>query len=179
MANTLLRAGRPAVLLALGCLLVVTGCALPPVADERPRPSAETFAAPPHVSPPLPARKPTAPAVALLEGPPREALPSALPAPGTHGGFERLEGLDENAAAQLLGTPEQRAEAPPATIWRYISRDCELDVYFYLDLQTKEMRALHYEVRSHDGADRPDQQCYDQFVAQQRTSAVSGADRSR
>src|SRR6185437_15997337 len=101
MANTFLRAGRPSVLLALGCLLVVTGCAMPPVADEPPRPSAETFVAPPHVSPPLPARKPEPPAIASLEGPPREALPSALPAPEAHGGFERLEGLDENAAAQL------------------------------------------------------------------------------
>lgn len=172
MANTILRAGRPAALLALGCLFAVTGCAVAPVVEQRSRPGPEAEAAPPP--PPRPARKPEPPRIAALE----PAAP-APPAPAPHETFDRLEGLDETATAELLGPPAQRAESPPATIWRYLTRDCELDVYFYLDLQTKEMRALHYEVRSHDGADRPDQQCYDQFVAERRTGAVGSTDRSR
>jgi hypothetical protein len=172
MANTILRAGRPAALLALGCLFAATGCAVTPAVEQRSRAASEAAAMPPAPPPPRPARKPEPPRIAELE-----STPPVPPAP--HETFDRLEGLDETATAELLGPPAQRAESPPATIWRYLTRDCELDVYFYLDLQTKEMRALHYEVRSHDGADRPDQQCYDQFVAERRTGAVGSTDRSR
>jgi hypothetical protein len=107
--------------------------------------------------------------------------PAALPQPPAS--FDRLNGLDPASTVEWLGEPRQRAESPPATIWRYITRDCELDVYFYLDLRTNQLRALHYELRSqnHDAADRPQQRCYEQLVAERGASAepTVGADRPR
>ncbi|HZB93899.1 MAG TPA: hypothetical protein VE397_20795, partial [Stellaceae bacterium] len=122
--------------------------------------------------PPPPPRKPAPPASLVhLRAPPGE-LPS--------GGPDQLIGLDQTKVAALLGEPRSRAEAPPATIWRFGGDDCEIDVYFYLDLQSQAMRALHYEVRSHELPARSPQRCYDALVSEQRTNADSaGSDRPR
>jgi hypothetical protein len=184
-----------------GVLLAAAGCM--PTPTRSPPAAASATTAPelpalPAEPPPRPARKPPPPggAPAAAESPPPgemppqptpeaalttpPAIPPPPPPPATTEGFERLAGLDRAAIIDLLGAPRERAEAPPATIWRYASHDCELEVYFYLDLQTKEMRALHYEVRTHDAADRP-QQCYEQLIAQRRARAepVGSADRAR
>ena len=55
-----------------------------------------------------------------------------------------LIGLDQRAATQLFGIAAERSEKPPATIWRWRSATCELDLYFYLDLRSGQMRSLHY-----------------------------------
>jgi hypothetical protein len=57
---------------------------------------------------------------------------------------KELIGLDQPAATRLLGTAAERAEEPPATVWRYKTANCELDLYFYLDLRSGRMRTLHY-----------------------------------
>jgi hypothetical protein len=52
----------------------------------------------------------------------------------------------------LLGPAAERSEEPPATIWRYKTAVCELDLFFYLDLRSGHMRTLHYVLKG-DGLD--------------------------
>lgn len=106
--------------------------------------------------------------------------PVAPPAPVVSDVVTQLNGRNQSGVATLLGEPQGRDEAAPATIWRYVARDCELDVYFYLDLQAKEMRALHYEAKGNDAADRS-QQCYAQLLADKRArlDTAGGSDRPR
>src|SRR5471032_2118274 len=103
----------------LGVALGLSACAFftdekgpppPPVVEAPPAPSAT-------VAPPRPARKPPPPA--LSPGATDETVDP-----------EHLIGLDEEAAADWLGEPNQRNEAPPARIWRYLSKDCQIEVYF-------------------------------------------------
>jgi hypothetical protein len=163
---------RAPAMLASCLALMLAACALfqPPPPPPLPPPAA------PEASerlPPPPRRKPRPPTVV-----------ARLAAPGAEGervGLDRLIGLDQPQVADMLGEPESRAEAPPATIWRYAGAGCEVDVYFYLDLQSQAMRALHYEVRSHDPPERSQQRCYDALRSERRAHGddASGSDRPR
>lgn len=162
-----IRRGRPAVLVS--CLaLALAGCAL-----FQPAPPAAPPAAPAEAVrlPPPPPRKPPVPS--LARQPPA--------APGEHAGLDRLIGLDQSQVAEVLGEPQSRADSPPATIWRYGDGDCEIDVYFYLDLQSQAMRALHYEVRSHDLPERSAQRCYNALLSERgpHADSAAGSDRPR
>lgn len=167
-----IRPSAPTVV-AICFAMALAGCQLfqPPPPAPLPPPPRE-----PAVSerlPPPPPRKPAPPAALARLTPPA--------APAAPSGPDRLIGLDQPAVAELLGEPRSRAEAPPATIWRYGDNDCEVDVYFYLDLQSQAMRALHYEVRSHDLPERSAQRCYDALLAERRAHAdtAAGPDRPR
>lgn len=141
-----------------------------PPAVQAPAPA--PVAALPPPAPPRPVRKPTPPAV-----PPANQSPATAGEPVDP---ERLIGLDESDAANWLGEPNQRTDAPPATIWRYLSKDCQIDVYFYLDLQRGVMRALHYEVRSEDIVERRPERCFQQLVGERRQrDSASAAYRAR
>jgi hypothetical protein len=76
-----------------------------------------------------------------------------------------LIGLDQPAATRLLGIAAERTEEPPATVWRYKTAACELDLFFYLDLRSGRMRALHYTFKGEasDGATR--QNCLRELVS--------------
>jgi hypothetical protein len=199
---------RPrAVLLVWGLALTLAGCDTFGPGSAPSNPGVQPTAAaplpqPPPRKPPPPAgttlaRLPpaageveTAPAAAPLAPPPQPtALPppppqlTALPpptAPAT-GNLDRLIGLDQSHVAGILGSPRSRAESPPATIWRFGGANCDLDVYFYLDLQSQAMRALHYEVRSHDAPDQSAQRCYEALVDERRANAepAAGSDSPR
>ena len=131
--------------------------------------------APSHVAP-HPVRKPSPPGVTespAAEGPSPDAGDEALamipqeparPGPGpavasppqapvaSSPQVKELIGLDQPAATRLFGAAVERAEEPPATIWRYKTAACELDLYFYLDLRSGRMRTLHYAFKG-DAAD--------------------------
>jgi hypothetical protein len=72
--------------------------------------------------------------------------PAGASAPAAEASPEPKEliGLDQPAATRLFGTAVERSEEPPATIWRYRTAYCGLDLYFYLDLRSGRMRTLHY-----------------------------------
>jgi hypothetical protein len=129
----------------------LSGCALfPEKGNNSPGPPPEAAAAPPHRTPPAnatprPTRKPTPPDEAAAQ---REAA-----------------AID---ARQWLGEPTERKDAPPATIWRYTGQDCEVEIYFYLDLQQRIMRALHYEVRGTDSGEQRPERCFQQLVSEHR-----------
>jgi hypothetical protein len=111
---------------------------------------------PPHAAVPHPAHKPTPPSAAPEEASsepgsqplaaigPEAALPGVGSATAAAPQARELIGLDEPAATSLLGEAAERTEKPPATIWRYRTANCELDLYFYLDVRGGRMRTLHY-----------------------------------
>jgi hypothetical protein len=183
--------------LVLAFAVALTGCdALglswtAPSPDPQPAAAADPLPAPPPRKPPSPgatlARLPSS--AAEVEAPPAAApltpppVPTVLPAPATPsaGNLDRLIGLDQPHVAGILGEPRSRAESPPATVWRFGGLNCDLDVYFYLDLRSQAMRALHYEVRSHDAPDQSAQRCYEALVNERRANAepAAGSDSSR
>lgn len=167
------RAGyAPATLPALlGAGLAACTSAPPPPAAPAPQARIE---APGDLPPPAPhpAKKPPPPRLIA-------SLPPAASSPSPPAGPDQLQGLDQDGAAALLGAPEQRVDSPPAVLWRYASRGCELDLYFYLDLQSREMRILHYEIRVTDGSERSQQRCYGDLIAARHTDEARSADRPR
>jgi hypothetical protein len=137
--------------MSLGADLLLA-CATPP-----PPPPAKVAAVPPPSPAPtvprprtirLPEHKPVPPPHEP-GGPASEAVAVAAPQAAPGGAMAaypqpRLIGLDQQAATRLLGTAAERSEKPPATVWRWRSASCELDLYFYLDLRSGQMRSLHY-----------------------------------
>jgi hypothetical protein len=184
-------------------LLALAGCIEQPV--EPPAPPLEVSVGPTEpVRPPRPPRKPPVPSaeaapsepapteVARLEPAvpspsepdrvsPPDAPAAASPPPAEPINAEKLIGLDQPQMRSLLGAPNTRAEAAPATIWRYNGRNCELAIYFYLDLQSQVMRALHYEVTPHDSSEHPGSRCLGDLVSahQANAAASAGADHPR
>jgi hypothetical protein len=145
----------------------LASCAVAPEPSAPSGPAADVAEAPrPAVTapvPPRPIRKPAPPVPAAPSEPPPATAELEAPVDPEH-----VIGLGEPDAEDWLGQPEQRTEAPPATIWHYASRDCEIDVYFYLDLQHRVMRVLHYEVRSNDIVERRSERCFQQLVDEHR-----------
>lgn len=108
---------------------------------------------------PHPARKPAAPQPP--PGPPA-AAPTTPAAPARNG---ELIGLDQDRAAHLFGSAEEKIEQPPATIWRYKTSNCELDLFFYLDLRSGRMRTLHYAFKGDVDDTEKRQDCLRAIVA--------------
>jgi hypothetical protein len=157
-------------------LLALAGCSEPPPpAPPPPLEAAAPIEPPPPPQPPPPPRKPAPPgSVQAVE--PSTPTETARIEPSQRessspGNPERLIGLDQPQTEALLGLPSERRQAAPATIWRYASRTCDLEVYFYLDLQSQVMRALHYEVRTHESADPAPNRCFAELVAEHQTDA--------
>lgn len=57
-----------------------------------------------------------------------------------------LIGRNREETRLLLGEPGDIRTAEPATIWRFQNRLCRLEVFFYMDLGARELRALSYDV---------------------------------
>jgi hypothetical protein len=159
--------------LGAACAYFEPEVAPPPPAAVAPPPLAAL--PPPAALPPRPARKPLPPpsGSAPIVAPPE----SGTPAPAAFDP-EILRGMRPEEVADVLGEPWQRAESAPATVWRYVSRLCELDLYFYLDLQSKVTRVLDLDFRP---ADYGRQRCIDQLVAdrQAREGSSAGASSPR
>jgi len=71
-------------------------------------------------------------------------------------------GLTEKSLVGWLGEPANRREQSPARIWRYAGAGCALDVFLFLDLVSREFRALSYEVK---GTTNDDQRCLEPVFA--------------
>jgi len=57
-----------------------------------------------------------------------------------------LVGLNFEQIQTLLGEPSGRGEKPPGKVWTYSTDSCVLNVFFYADINTREFRALTYEI---------------------------------
>ena len=154
-------------------LLALAACTEPP--PPAPPPPLEVEAPvepPPAPQPPPPPRKPALPGTVQAVEPSAPVETARIePATRETGDPERLIGLDQPQTEALLGLPSERKQAAPATIWRYASRTCDLEVYFYLDLQSQVMRALHYEVRTHESVEPTPNHCFAELVAEHQTDA--------
>jgi hypothetical protein len=87
--------------------------------------------------------------------PPSSDLAALSISPGRQGQVpsqSELIGLDQSGAMRLLGPATEKSDEPPATVWRYKTAGCELDLFFYLDLRSGRMRTLHYSFKG-DGAE--------------------------
>lgn len=129
------------VLMASGCAPLLERLGLPPAGQ----PAAEPAPAGP---PPPPADlKPfTPPAVK-----PAPAKPTPPPKPGASLSLPELVGMSEEEVARLLGTADTLREEPPATVWGYQAGTCALDLFFYMDVESRNFRALAYDVSTSDG----------------------------
>jgi hypothetical protein len=84
-------------------------------------------------------------------GPDTAALPPSatpIPAPSTPTLLDpkQLIGLSQAETEHMLGKPDEIKEGHPATVWRYRTASCMLDLFFYLDLGSRTFRALAYDV---------------------------------
>lgn len=97
----------------------------------------------------VPAAAPQRPAEAPFVPAPAKPAP-----PGRAAGLTppELVGLGEDEVVHLLGPAGKRREEPPATVWEYRTRNCALNLFFYMDMETKRFRALAYDVSTTDGA---------------------------
>ena len=103
-------------------------------APNRPAPNPPPSAPAPATDPPSVSVIP--PARAPAKPPPMKTLEPA-----------RLMGLNYEDTTASAGKPVETREEPPATVWRYRTEDCVVDVFFYMDLATKQFRALAYDVK--------------------------------
>ena len=152
---------------------------------ERPQTAAVRVSPPSQEMPPRsrtmprPARKPTPPpptgspapatgeeSLAVTEPKPSTGSTPSPPAePQSASSQVELLGLDQSAATRLFGQAAERLEEPPATVWRYKSATCELDLFFYLDLRSGRMRTLHYALKDGAGGAAQGQDCVRSLIA--------------
>jgi hypothetical protein len=135
--------------LSILVLAMATGCipaerrdfavAAPPAAKAAPPEPPP----PPTASPPLPERKPDSVATGSV----------ARVDP------KQIVGLGFRQTEDLLGLPAKQEEKPPAKVWIYSADGCELDIFFYADINTREFRALTYEIKDNQAMGGSNDRC--------------------
>lgn len=160
---------RPSPWRAALCGLALTACAdagfqWPDAEAEPPAPTVSApppeAAAPPRPEPKRPAEKPIRHAALPPEGRPDARAPVLEP--------RMLVGLDREQIALLLGAPGAVREQPPATVWSYRIEGCALNVFFYPDVKTREMRALAYDVLAGSETEQAKNACFAAIRARPR-----------
>ena len=113
--------------------------------------------------------------ISPMPGPsPRKPLVgiSLLPSKADHEGLEALRtyeavkltednliGIEPVDAMGLLGVPEDIRDDPPAQVWAYQRDGCRLEIYFYLDLESDNLRSLTYELEAGEPSEAARQAC--------------------
>jgi len=151
--------------------------AVPPPQPAVPKPPAHVARRPAHKPVPPSATggaepegastEPDNEAMAMIA--PETAAPNPRPAGAAPPQLKELIGLDQPAATRMLGAAVERTEEPPATIWRYRTATCELDLFFYLDLRSGQMRTLHYSFKGAAADAIGRQNCLSELVAARRS----------
>ena len=85
--------------------------------------------------------------------------------PGRAPSQAELIGLDQPSATRLFGPATEKLDEPPATVWRYKTASCELDLFFYLDLRSGNMRTLHYSFKGEGAEVARRQECWRSLIA--------------
>jgi hypothetical protein len=142
--------------LSILAVAVLTGCQLFNKPAPPAPPPAQTTAVP---EPPAPPPPPPEPAPLPAQKPAQVATmaPVAAPPPGPDP--KALVGLDFAQTQHLLGKPSRQDEKPPAKVWTYNGTDCDLTIFFYADINTRQFRALTYEIKNHQATEGTDDQC--------------------
>jgi len=110
-------------------------------------------------TPPTPASKPAPPAAtgpgaaAIAAVPPQdlEIQPKRNP--------DSLIGLDEAGMRARFGEPVLIEEQPPGVRWKYDSPGCAIDVLFFMEVESEQLRVLSYEITEKADAPQSEQQC--------------------
>jgi hypothetical protein len=97
---------------------------------------------------PQPSSEPEPVVIATPAPPPPAPAPRERPQAPADFDPAKLVGLGKDQTLVLLGQPAAVREQPPATVWTYRTRECALDVFFYMDLSTRAFRVLTTEVTS-------------------------------
>ena len=112
--------------------------------------------------------KPTEGAAGAESSSPSSDLAALSTSPGRQGlipSQAELIGLDQSGAMRLLGQATEKSDEPPATVWRYKTASCELDLFFYLDLRSGRMRTLHYSFKGEGAEVARRQECWRSLIA--------------
>ena len=82
----------------------------------------------------------------------------------------KLVGMSRGETATLLGAPTEERDAAPAKIWKFMSGECVVDVYFYLDVARNDFYALHYNVQDRYGVTtgEPAERCLQRIYSESR-----------
>jgi hypothetical protein len=155
-------------LLTLGVLAALSGCAFFERLDERSPVAAAPSAAEGEADVPVPGSKPKPPLEAALPPP---AAPPIEPA--------ELEQLTPEQTTDLLGEPTYRSERGSGVVWSYVRPGCELDLVFFMNVQTKVSRVLDYDLRASDGTERSRQRCLEQLASERRSRGSGSSTRPR
>ena len=81
------------------------------------------------------------------------AVPSAPAASPADFDPDRLVGLSEAEATNLLGAPVEKSDSPPSRIWTYRSLTCDVKLFLYPEVGATTYRTLTYEINDRDPAD--------------------------
>ena len=135
----------------------LSGCVEPGDDAESGQPPAVQMSAPPAMTVPAEDSK-----VAALPPAPRPpdrptTLPATAPSPELEP--QSLKELDQEHALSLFGRPSEISEAAPATVWRYRRKGCQLDLFFYMDIQTHSFHVLTYEFRPDERSEAGQRAC--------------------
>lgn len=156
----------------IGLAMLLAGCATetPPPAPgpfgqyirsvprkpAQPRPAAQ-----PKDKPATAAPEETAPVEAPEEPQPEQ---TALAVPPS----SDLLGLDPQRTAALLGPATQTLSQSPATVWHYKSGRCELDLSFYMEMKSGQMRTLYYDFKGEAASPEQRQACLKSIIEENR-----------
>ena len=147
---------------------------LPPHPEEpaahsaAPRPARKPSPPPAGIPAPAPGGEPPEGAAGPESSSPSSDLAALSTSPGRQGPIPsqaELIGLDQSGAMRLLGPATEKSDEPPATVWRYKTASCELDLFFYLDLRSGSMRTLHYSFKGAGAEMARRQECWRSLVA--------------
>jgi|SRR5579871_1219797 len=78
---------------------------------------------------------------------------ASVEAPAAEYDPDRLVGLSEVDALNLLGAPVEKTESPPSRVWTYRSQTCDVKLFFYPEVGGTTYRTLTYEITDRDPAD--------------------------
>jgi hypothetical protein len=80
-----------------------------------------------------------------------------------------LIGLDPQRTRALLGPAAQTINnQSPATVWHYKSGRCELDLSFYMEMRSGQMRTLHYDFKGEAASPEQRQACLRSIIEENR-----------
>jgi hypothetical protein len=97
----------------------------------------------PAIQTPAAAAQPATPPAAPHK--PNHPAPAAHPPKGPAPSPEELIGLGESQVRELLGQPTAVTDDGLAHVLTYQARSCQLDITFFMDMKSSDMKVLNYQ----------------------------------
>lgn len=148
--------GRRVALLAVAVLLAACPSATLPPSSPPARMAAATIRPMVPAPPPVPRAKPPSPPVS--QAPRQETTLKELQP-------EALVGLSQDQARHMLGSPLSHEEESSAIVWRYARSNCDLRLFFFMDVTSHDFRTLSYDMTSTGHDPNDPQRCLTHLAA--------------